>query len=136
MLDKQMPPWRHMKPYKKKATGQVNERDKSAGAMARISGKEVPSFLGVQLLIMLIHVSNMPLQIPGDLTCCIIWGNSEQRVFLPLSSKIFSRVMSCSAINVVSNMSSPAWLANVKTGAACKQEGIATQMRGEKAMEK
>ena len=52
-------------------------------------------------------------------TCCIICGNSEQRVFRPWSSNIFSRVMSCSATKVVSSMSSPAWFANVKTGNAC-----------------
>uniref|UniRef100_A0A2P2NH49 Uncharacterized protein n=1 Tax=Rhizophora mucronata TaxID=61149 RepID=A0A2P2NH49_RHIMU len=40
MLDRQMPPWRHIKP------------------------------------------------------CCIICGNSEHKVFLPLSSNIFSKVMS------------------------------------------
>ena len=53
-------------------------------------------------------------------TCCIIWGNSVQRVFLPFSSKIFSSVMSWSATKVVSSMSSPAWFANVKTGNACR----------------
>lgn len=52
-------------------------------------------------------------------TCCIICGNSEQRVFRPWSSNIFSSVMSCSATKVVSSMSSPAWFANVKTGNAC-----------------
>jgi hypothetical protein len=53
-------------------------------------------------------------------TCCIIWGNSEHRIFRPWSSNIFSNAISCRATKVVSSMSSPAWFAKVNTGVACK----------------
>lgn len=51
--------------------------------------------------------------------------NSERRALLPGSSKIQSRVMSCRATRVVSSMSSPAWLAKVKTGMAWGEDGHA-----------
>lgn len=52
-------------------------------------------------------------------TCCIIFENSENNTFRPDSSNILSKVISCKATRVVSNMSSPAWFANTKTGCAC-----------------
>lgn len=57
-------------------------------------------------------------------TCCMILGNSEQRAFRPLSSRIFSRVISWRAIRVVSSISRPAWFVKVNTGEACKKAVI------------
>lgn len=49
-------------------------------------------------------------------TCCISLAKSGQRALRPDSSKIFSNAMSCNATSVVSNMSRPAWFANMNTG--------------------
>ena len=52
-------------------------------------------------------------------TCCISLAKSGQRALRPDSSKIFSNVMPCNATSVVSNMSRPAWFANMNTGCGC-----------------
>lgn len=57
-------------------------------------------------------------------TCCMILGNSEQRALRPDSSKVLSSVRSWSARRVVSSMSKPVWLANVKIGEACKTKEL------------
>lgn len=56
------------------------------------------------------------------ITCCMIFANSVNNAFLPESSNILSKVTSCKATRVVSNMSSPAWFANMKTGNDCQKK--------------
>ena len=53
-------------------------------------------------------------------TCCITWGTTLHNAFRPASSNILSSETSCKATSVVSSMSSPAWLANMKTGCNCQ----------------
>lgn len=107
MLDRQIPPWRHAKPCSNGTN--YNSTDRRIRIMHITNRRRYNGLWG------------LPIRLKGiqSRTCCIICGNSEQRVLRPWSSKIFSRVMSWRATKVVSSMSIPAWFANVKTGKAC-----------------
>lgn len=57
------------------------------------------------------------------ITCSINLAKSVHNALRPASSNILSNVMSCKATRVVSNMSRPAWFANMNTGNGCNIKG-------------
>jgi len=54
-----------------------------------------------------------------NFTCSINLAKSVHNALRPDSSNILSNVISCKATRVVSNMSRPAWFANMNTGNDC-----------------